>query len=63
MIFSYLLLIPISNAQLEAFSEKNTYEHIHILSEEIGSRVAGSENGFQAFIEKAIAIGCLSGLH
>jgi hypothetical protein len=45
------------------FQKKNTYEHIHILSEEIGPRVAGSENGFQAYIEKTIAIGCLSGLH
>lgn len=44
-----LLLIPISNAQPEAFSEQNAYEHIRILSEEIGPRVAGGENATQAY--------------
>lgn len=43
-----LLLIPVSKAQLEEFSEKNAYEHIRVLSEEIGHRIAGSENGIQA---------------
>lgn len=44
-----LLLIPISTAQPEVFSEKNAYEHIRILSEEIGPRVAGGENATQAY--------------
>lgn len=48
MILSCLLLIPVSNAQPEKFSEKKAYEHIRILSEEIGQRIAGSENGIQA---------------
>lgn len=42
-----LLLIPVSKAQLEEFSEKNAYEHIRVLSEEIGHRIAGSENGIK----------------
>lgn len=48
LILLFLLLIPVSNAQSGKFSEKNAYEHIRILSEEIGYRVAGSENGTQA---------------
>jgi hypothetical protein len=43
IILLYLLLIPISTAQPEVFSEKNAYEHIRILSEEIGQRVAGEK--------------------
>ncbi len=48
VIMLYLISIPISNAQPDEFSEKNAYEHIRVLSEEIGHRVAGSENGIQA---------------
>lgn len=49
MILLCLLLIPVSTAQPEVFSEKNAYEHIRILSEEIGPRVAGGENATQAY--------------